>query len=257
MIKDRAKQIRNKVGSDPFSSLEKLRTTLQPRKGVAHGVLYPLAVPATVGLGVLGAASQSEAAVQLVIPGSALVVSESLSVPWDVDSDSTIDFTLFDSAGHSPFCLESSGALSGIAHSGFQVLPITNVSIVGPANTFQHISCSALADTNCGHVHYDDFQLYPGTNGDFTGNLGFQFDNNGTTNYGVARFEVQGIDGNVPFGTFSITRWAYEDSGAPISGNAINGAVPELSSFIIHLGLLATGAAGLQIRRKRLAEEDK
>lgn len=76
-----------------------------------------------------------------------------------------------------------------------------------------------------------------------TGFLGFRFTENSSGNssqtyYAWARLQP-GLSGNG-----QLLDWAYDDSGAPLAA----GTIPEPDG----LGLLALGAAGLAIRRRRL-----
>ncbi|MDG2122287.1 MAG: PEP-CTERM sorting domain-containing protein [Verrucomicrobiales bacterium] len=82
---------------------------------------------------------------------------------------------------------------------------------------------------------------------DLSGHFGFSFDNGGTTNYGFARFEFSTTGGAATTSSYTITDWAYDDTGATISFGAA--PIPEPS----RLGLLALGmgAAGLLRRRKK------
>lgn len=245
------------------SALSQLKQTLGPRK-LAHSLLYPLGLPAAVGLGVLGTPATASAGVVHVTPGSPIVVGDDDSVGWDIDQDLTADMNLFDSQSgicSRSYCLSSSGAGAGFAENGSgHFLALTAGSTVGPADSFRHIDCSDLYDSDCNRSGYGGFSLFSrvdngsptdgcGTNYDIDGIIGFQFDNGGTTNYGVARFSVRGFDDQDPLGTFTITEWAYDNMGNPISAAAL--AVPEPSTFVLGaLGGLALGATALRRRRK-------
>lgn len=84
-----------------------------------------------------------------------------------------------------------------------------------------------------GGVTYSQF-LSPGI-----GFVGFQFNDLNGVQYGWARVEMSGT----PFNSLTIKDYAYTDEGEGIKA----GQTPEPSS----LGLLAAGAAGLAIARRR------
>ncbi|ADE54241.1 PEP-CTERM sorting domain-containing protein [Coraliomargarita akajimensis] len=79
--------------------------------------------------------------------------------------------------------------------------------------------------------------------------IGFSFDPDGAgagpTLYGWAELV---LSSGGSFGSVTVNRWAYEDSGAAI----VTGVVPEPESASLGLGLLALGAAG--VRRWRGAK---
>ncbi|WOO42986.1 hypothetical protein [Rubellicoccus peritrichatus] len=101
------------------------------------------------------------------------------------------------------------------------------------------------------------------------GVIGFQFQNrlDGAIRYGWAevtyvyyKFTSEGRDKN----SFTVNAWHYEDSGASILANPVDGSisdlvdppdVPEPETYALGLGVLALGAAGL--RRWRIRNNQK
>ncbi len=250
-------------GPTEFRSLRLLKDSFNP-KSAAHAALYPVGV-ATAGI--LGGAQHADAA---IIYGSGPVVVTSSGATWDIDGDSDIDMTFGNTMGlGSPhFCITSSGTNAGWAdYTGtpspgtgipIPLQPVEAATSIGPSNSFTHFQCHTLADINCNRVNASGFRMFPEFLGqhfwsfgapaapalDFAGTLGFQFDNNGTVNYGVANFVVSSLDGVSPSMTFTITDWAFDDSGAAISGSALNGsaAIPEVSGNALLAFVCLTGA---------------
>lgn len=137
-----------------------------------------------------------------------------------------------------------------------QLEVITAASVVGASGTFGHMAC-ATHDNPCQNLGStsQDFDLFPGATigQDVTGLIGFMFDNNGATNYGIASFSLLGFNGTNPSGDFVINEWWYDDSGADIRGaSAVRPTeVPEPGTLGIFLAGLALGCAGMR-RRKSL-----
>ncbi len=104
------------------------------------------------------------------------------------------------------------------------------------------------------------FQSFHGTtlNGNFkplpaTGFVGFSFASGSQTDYGWIRLQVTDTDGSNLPNTLEVVDLAYDDSGAAIFAGAevAAPAVPEPSSAA--LALLAAGATGVLVWRKRRA----
>jgi hypothetical protein len=197
-----------------------------------------------------------------------------LSVPgtdWDIDGDSIADITFGDSFGtcnNGSICLTSSGVGSGFASvaatsvdgrfTSNSLISVSSGTTIDSSNSFSHLTCADFFDIDCDHTSTDNncsgmgFDLF-GEADDFDGIFGFQFDNNGTTNYGVASFEVTSWDGNSDngLGNFKITQWAYNDDGGAISGSALPG-VQVSEPATIGIMLLGMGAMGLRRRRQAM-----
>lgn len=239
----------------------KLKQLIGSRQ-IAHSVLYP----AGACVALMGA-SQVDAGV--ITSNAGFTVGDNASVGWDIDGDSVTDMTFSDTTlctSSEIYRLSTTGpAGSGIAFSGNNgvngrpnILPVTASTTIDSSKTFGHLTCG-LHDRSCDSgAHSGQFEEFPGISpgynvsipDGYTGVFGFSFDNNGTTNYGVARFRLDDMhDGLSPVGTFSIVNWAYEDSGAAISGSSL-GAVPEPSTFAIFLGCLAAGGASRRRRKQ-------
>ena len=223
-----------------LSSIDQLREALKPQS-VKHAALYSAVAIATTAVGTAQAGI-------IIVDNAPVSVGSLGSVAWDINGDSIADATFYDSDGNSDtFCLASSSA-SGQPLIAYQsgadsVLSVLSGMSVDASNSFENFNCSDLADTTCGHTHFDAFTNFnQGAN--FGGVLGFQFDNLGTINYGIARFQITSNDGQLPYGAFSITEWAYDDTGAAIRADALDVSEPGT------LALLVLGAAGLRLRRK-------
>lgn len=79
------------------------------------------------------------------------------------------------------------------------------------------------------------------------GFIGFRFNGGAGVEYGWARVNMQGATGN----GFTIVDYAWADPGTPIRTGQTSAAIPEPSS----IGLLAAGAAGLALWRRRRAQK--
>lgn len=222
-------------------------------------------VAPTLGAIALAATGQAQAGI-VYSNASFIVENGAADVSWDINGDSTADISLRDdtvnmcgtgSSGIDDFyVLESSNG--GFLYSGSQLTVVSDLTVVGAGGSFQNMNC-ATHDNPCQALYStsQDFDLFEGadTGADFSGLIGFQFDNAGTTNYGIAAFTLAGLDGTFPNGEFSIDEWWYDDTGASITG-ASAVSVPEPSTLAIMLSgisALAMGASGIRRRRKELS----
>jgi len=223
-----------------MNAIEKLTITPDSKNGVPHKLLYPAILMSMI---------QTAHAGIITVDPTDLILNPGEgddSFQWDVDGDSVVDFNFFDHQTGHEFCL----GFNGLNGAGLAITPISNAMTVGAANTFTGSQgCGDVFDVHCNHTNFGPFSSFT-TSANFTGVMGFRFDNNGTTNYGVAEFSFASWDGSDPTdGTFSINKWAYDDSGQAINGSALpTTSVPEPSS----LALLALGAVGLRMRKKMM-----
>ena len=83
--------------------------------------------------------------------------------------------------------------------------------------------------------------------------IGFQFKPDSTVLYGWADVTLTETEDDT-YGTFTVNRWAYDDTGASIlTGQTVAAPVPEPATYALGLGALALGAAGLRRRRQARA----
>jgi hypothetical protein len=225
----------------------------------------------------LGAVASANAGI-IVVDGdinlNATTVPEgtSASVDWDIDGDSITDMSFgngFSACGdNTSICLTSSGVGAGFASVGAtsvdgsfvsnSLISVSSGTTVDSSNSFSHLTCADFFDVDCDHTsNVNDcsgmgFDLFDEAD-NFGGIFGFQFDNGGTTNYGVARFEVTSWDGDGDngLGNFRITQWAYNDDGGAISGSALPD-VEVSEPATIGIMLLGIGAMGLRRRRQAM-----
>lgn len=238
---------------DDVSGFEKLKRSLGMPSLKRSLLLSAVGVAAS-------AASQADAGI--IIKTDSLTVTDESTVGWDVNGDSSADITLFDNTpfmcggpnttGSLDFFVLTSSGSGGFLHTGSQLLPVINSTIVGNGGTFSNLNC-ATHDNPCGALasSVQDFSLFPGAGPNFSGRLGFFFDNNGTTNYGIADFTFAGLDGIKPHGTFTITSWLYDDSGAAVNGTNTAAVVPEPTSIAAWGTIMAIGLGARHLRRKK------
>lgn len=175
---------------------------------------------------------------------------------WDIDGDSTTDFTLQNKnfAGYvigvlneingGRFVAASTVSSGGVAKlsSGFEVGPSM------PGFQFFNAAQTQITATWGGTVAGD-----LGSQGWSTGDIaffGFKFTSGGNTYYGWGELDLHG---GTPGSGFTITQAYYENTpGATITVGDTGSAVPEPSSCALAL-LAAGGVAAYRSRRKKAA----
>lgn len=215
----------------------------------AHAAIYGLG--ATLG----GIAADEAAAAVIIKTGTPVTMSDNANVDWDVDGDAAAEFSMNDCnpnvGGLAINYFATTGALFLTDTAGADLTPISAGDVVGPASAGAYNSgfCTPSNDES-GSANYYGFDGYA-TGADFSGVFGFQFDNGGTVNYGLAMFTFANWDGSAPVGTFTINAWAYDDTGAALTYTAgMLGDVPAPPAALLLASGLAMGAAGLRRRRK-------
>ena len=177
-----------------------------------------------------GAVASANAGIIVVNDDINLNASSVPGTDWDIDGDSITDMSFGNGfCGSGSICLTSSGVGAGFANvSGTSnLVSVSGATTIDSNNEFRQLTCGDFFDVDCDHTSHggscgDAFSLFNEAD-NFNGIFGFQFDNGGTTNYGVARFEVTSWDGDASngLGNFNITQWAYNDDGGAISGSAL------------------------------------
>lgn len=184
--------------------------------------------------------------------------TDNATVQWNVDGVGPDEFEFFDFHGAitGSSLMQTRGliaplnSLATTSDAGGDFLrPISPSDVVGAGNFYFDSLPEAIDDIGVSspepEVDFGPFTQFgfsaPGGSGVF----GFRFDNAGTANYGIARFTFDSWDGSLPMGTFTITEWAYDDSGAAISGNAFAVSAPAPLALI---GMVAGVAA---VRRRQ------
>lgn len=201
--------------------------------------------------------TDAEAGIQYTDSSANPITSNSSTpggVNWDIDGDFTDEATIFNAIGTTSTIVKGITRINNqfrfLANS-YKLAAQSSGAVVGTANTNWRSSLY--------YVFYNgSIYLATGFSDTIPGFFGFSFESGGSTLYGWA--EATLTNGGT-FGTFTISRWAYEDTGASITvgdtgSGGSTGAVPEPSSFAITgLGLLAAGASG--VRRWRREKKDK
>lgn len=146
--------------------------------------------------------------------------------------------------GSGEFFVQSSFTASPILPTAYATLSITQGSPPAPLMFGGGV---AAVTTGGGLVPVSGagsfYPIFPG--GPF--NVAFQFQIGGNDHYGWAEFEF-----NVPLLSFSINQWTYNDTpDAPVHVPDTAQPIPVPASIVPALTLLAGGAAGLRILRKR------
>lgn len=104
---------------------------------------------------------------------------------------------------------------------------------IGPGLAYKNGAVNASSDDT--DVHY----------------IGFRFLNETTSVEDYAYLEVQQLSSPAVEGSVQILGWAYDDSGAPITVNALS-AVPEPATYAMFgFGLFALGVLGARGRRSQ------
>ncbi|MFT4827601.1 MAG: hypothetical protein ACJAVR_002706 [Paracoccaceae bacterium] len=214
-----------------------------------HAAIYGLG--ATLG----GIAADQASAAVIIKTGTPVMMSDNANVDWDVDGDATAEFSMSDgkpNVGELAInYFTTTGALFLTNIGGTDLTPITAGDVVSLASAGAYNTgfCTPANDES-GFANYFGFLDYA-TGANFSGVFGFQFDNGGTVNYGLAMFTFANWDGSAPVGTFTINAWAYEDDGSALTYTAgMLGDVPAPPAALLLVSGLAMGAAGLRRRRK-------
>lgn len=177
-----------------------------------------------------------------------------------IQATTGLDLTV--TTGTSPLSLDLNGAggaelnfllavtdLSYFANA--DVAPQNGASIAFIANSAVNFTAgNAISAGLWANVQKSLFWDYAGSGFNKGGNfwntpgyLGVRFDPLGGTDWKYGWVHIDSVTASFKSYSYHIDGYAYEDSGAPISA----GAVPEPSS----LALLAVGAAGVRLLRKR------
>lgn len=192
------------------------------------------------------------------------------TVTWDIDGDGLVDFNLDSCAGPDIFRLQvmNAGTVNGLlvgtsGRFGNSVVPVMASTLIGQAGLFGNAECGLIGHS-CNDSRLGDWELF-GAGADpqrdrnvINGFFGFSFlAGSGSVNYGVASFTGRAVpvDTNPGESFFSITGWAYDDSGADLHASqavldGLGAQVPEPDSLSLGLVGLAAGATGLRRRRR-------
>lgn len=221
-------------------ALNQLQFSFDPKgRTLAHAILYP-----TLALGMTSGAQA--AIVHMMGP---VVGSDNASSAWNIDGTGAAEVTLGDSNAASDFY-----ALNWVAQQpGFDLLvlpscsnaPVTGPTIVDASGDFGSV-CGNPENSTSGVASFLGFHEWGFSAPGGSGTLGFRFDNNGTTNYGIANFTFNNWDGAGPVGDFTIDDWYYNDNGKGIKGDATEAPEPSTAALMV----LALGAIGLRRRRR-------
>lgn len=200
----------------------------------------------------LATGAASAAAATVPMGAGADIVYNAVSVsygqpeaPWDVDSDSSPDFTFFTNKSSKIYlrCSDGRGLLgNGSGSDTFNNLPsdfALGTTLAAPYQWAGDGDRIVMTGSDVG----DNF-----VGGKIGSNfIGFRFDSGGNTLYGWAELLLSTTDG----GTVTVNRWAYNDApdGGIEVGQTQDNPVPAPGT----LALLAAGAFGLRRWRARRA----
>lgn len=176
--------------------------------------------------------------INLLIP-----VGESIAHTFNLDNAAVLRFanigTSSSSGGVALFRVQGAAAsnqVRGIAAGNFRYPDRLAANVAVSGGAFVAFNANYFATLAYGAGFANSKFTTPGI-----GFIGFRFNGGSGMEYGWARVNVQGGPGNA----FTVVDYAWADIGTPIRTGQT--AVPEPSS----LGLLAAGAAGLALWRKR------
>ena len=215
------------------------------RTRLPHALLYPALF--------VGSITQASAAV-IVVSDDPMTIGEGDSVAWDINQDSSPDTTINDegfSINRYDLCFDND--VKFMTNGAQLITAISTAMTVSSSDTFEELGCEARlkAGTN---FDYTDFNEFSPNTSSFTGIMGFKFDNSGSPLYGILEFTATNCDNSEPHNcSVTISQWAYEDTGASISGNALTPPVSASVESVLGTSLLglALGAAGLRQRRRQ------
>ena len=164
-------------------------------------------------------------------------------VYWDIDGVGSHEAQIYNSSG-------SSFKTMAAKSNKFSVATIKYNLNLEPTGFVSEINKNWGAMT---YLHQEGNVIAGGFSDDDPGYFGFKFQKDTTDteyHYGWARMTLTNGDN---FGTAVIHEWAYEDTpdtGIKVGDTGSSAAVPEPSSAVTTLGLLAAGAGGLRRWRR-------
>lgn len=172
---------------------------------------------------------------------------------WDIDNNGTTDASIFGSyydnyGSNAEGTVFSFGAGILFARQGGLIASITDNASVGPANTaYQMVGDGFQIVNNGGVIGDNDFANIPQSGG----TIGFSFQRDGQTHYGIAEAQWGLFGGGGTGVSFTISSWRWNDvPNQGILGDGQAGIIPEPQSVVFGLAALALGAAAVRMRRK-------
>lgn len=201
-------------------------------------------------------ATSASAAIQLVTTPEiafAEITGATQDIEWDIDGNGTTDLQINAFASFSYFLTFSFTAANNFVRKENKIAGLDSQQLVGPTSAmgtpydFQTQNATMFFNTfNSalnGGVSTAGLSLSSAPS-----LIGFRFEREGNTHYGVASIVTEAIAGQ-PRASITVERWAWEDEAdTPILAGAA--VVPEPAQVANALGLLALGAAGLRRWRK-------
>jgi len=182
-----------------------------------------------------------------------------VDVTFGHDDEKTVTFPLDQPGDSIVFEHDLSGQGLGLAY--FQVHGLANADFVGTYLGFEYASVSRLMGdgrpVSQGHfVAYEFGTMVKGNRGFYllgqwkergTDYVGFRFNSGAGFQYGWARVHMAGKNENF---AFKVLDYAYADPGEPIMTGQRSSSLVQTPNEGA-LGVLALGAAGMALRRKR------